>query len=78
MTLIVIGSLLLVGLVADLAGRATFLPRVTVLSIGGMIIGSLGLDLIPAPFVGAWLPPLTQFALAIVGFLSGQELTTGP
>ncbi len=75
MTLIVIGSILLVGLVADITGRGTFLPRVTVLLLSGMLIGSAGLDLLPAAFVDAWFPPLTQFALAMVGFLLGQELT---
>jgi Kef-type K+ transport system membrane component KefB len=75
MTLIIVGALLLIGLVADLVGRRTFLPRVTLLLLSGLAIGASGLELIPSKFVDQWFPPLTQFALAMVGFLLGQQMT---
>jgi Kef-type K+ transport system membrane component KefB len=73
--LLVLGSLFLLGLVADLVGRFTFLPRVTLLLIGGVAIGQAGLSLLPAHFVDTWFPPLTSIALALIGFLLGQQLS---
>ena len=75
MTLLILGSLLLVGMVADTLGRHTPLPRVTLLLLCGVLIGGAGLDLIPADFRARWFPALAQFALAMIGFLLGGELT---
>lgn len=73
--LLVLGSLFFLGLVADLVGRFTFLPRVTLLLIGGVAIGQAGFSLLPTHFVDTWFPPLTSIALALIGFLLGQQLS---
>ena len=75
MTLLLLGVLFLVGLVADVAGRLTPLPRVTLLLLGGLLLGSSGFDLIPEAFVTDWFPLLTTVALSVIGFLMGQKLT---
>ncbi len=72
--LITLGSLFLVGLLADLIGRHTVLPRITVLLMAGIAIGPSALDILPA-FTEQWFPVLTDIALAMVGFLLGQKLT---
>jgi len=72
--LITLGGLFLLGLVADLLGTHTPLPRVTVLLLTGFAIGPSGLDLLPN-FIHAWFPTLTDIALAMIGFLLGQKLT---
>ncbi len=72
--LITFGGLFLVGLLADLAGRHTPLPRVTLLLIAGFLAGPSVLDLLP-PFTQEWFPVLANVALAMIGFLLGQNLT---
>lgn len=72
--LITFGGLFLLGLVADLLGRHTPLPRVTLLLLSGFIIGPSVLDILPG-FTGDWFPILTQIALSMIGFLLGQQLT---
>lgn len=74
LVLITLGSLFLVGLLADLVGRHTPLPRITVLLIAGFAIGPSAFNLLP-PFTEEWFPVLTDIALAMVGFLLGQKLT---
>jgi Kef-type K+ transport system membrane component KefB len=74
-TLLLLGMLFLVGLVADVAGRLTPLPRVTLLLLGGLLLGPSGFDLIPEEFVREWFPVLTTVALSVIGFLMGQKLT---
>jgi len=75
MDLLLLGVLFLVGLLADLIGRYTFLPRVSVLLLSGLLIGPSVFGLIPTEVADAWFPTLTQMALAMVGFLLGQKLT---
>jgi len=72
--LITFGGLFLLGLVADLAGRHSPLPRVTLLLIAGFLIGPSVLDWLP-PFTDQWFTVLTNIALALIGFLLGQNLT---
>ena len=48
-TLITLGGLMMLGLVTDLLGRHTPLPRVTLLLVFGFVIGPSGL---------AWLPEI--------------------
>ncbi|MCW9089450.1 MAG: cation:proton antiporter [Gammaproteobacteria bacterium] len=72
--LITFGGLFLLGLLADLVGRYTILPRVTLLLLAGFLIGPSMLDLIPS-FTDEWFPVLTNIALAMIGFLLGQNLT---
>lgn len=72
--LLTFGGLFLLGLVADLLGRHTPLPRVTLLIVAGFLIGPEILDWLPA-FTHDWFPVLTDIALAMIGFLLGQNLT---
>ncbi len=72
--LITFGGLFLLGLVADLIGRHSPLPRVTLLLLSGFTIGPSVLDLLP-PFVDQWFPVVTNIALAMIGFLLGQKMT---
>lgn len=72
--LITFGGMFLLGLLADLLGRRTALPRVTLLLLAGFAIGPSALDWLPA-FTGQWFPVLTDIALAMIGFLLGQNLT---
>jgi Kef-type K+ transport system membrane component KefB len=72
--LLTFGGLFLLGLVADLLGRRTCLPRVTLLLLAGVVVGPSVLDLLPV-FVIEWFPALTTIALAMIGFSLGQKLT---
>lgn len=72
---LILGALFLVGLAADLIGRFTFLPRVTLLLLAGLAIGPSGFSLLPEAFVTEWFPILTNVALALIGFLLGHELS---
>lgn len=72
--LITLGCLFLLGLVADLLGTYTPLPRVTLLLLSGLAIGPSGLDLLP-PFTKIWFPALTVISLSMIGFLLGQNFT---
>lgn len=71
--LLTIGGIFLVGLFADLIGRRTPLPRVTLLLLAGLLVGPEALDLLPA-FTKDWFPVLTNLALAMIGFLIGQKI----
>jgi Kef-type K+ transport system membrane component KefB len=72
--LITFGGLFLVGLLADLAGRYTPLPRVTLLLLAGLVMGPSVLDWLPG-FTGDWFPILTNVALAMIGFMLGSKIT---
>ncbi|RRQ22995.1 cation:proton antiporter [Thiohalobacter thiocyanaticus] len=72
--LITFGGLFLLGLVADLIGRHSPLPRVTLLLLSGFAIGPSLLDWLP-DFTDDWFPVLTDIALAMIGFLLGQKMT---
>ena len=72
--LMTFGGLFLLGLIADLVGRHTPLPRVTLLLLSGFIIGPSVLDWLP-PFTDEWFPVLTNIALAMIGFMLGQKMT---
>ena len=72
--LLMFGGLFLLGLVADLTGRHTPIPRVTLLLVSGFIIGPSVLDWLPSYTVD-FFPILTDVALTMVGFLLGQRLT---
>ncbi len=73
--LVTFGGLFLLGLVADLVGRHTPLPRVTLLLLSGFVIGPSVLDLLPS-FTDQWFPVLTNIALAMIGFMLGQKMTS--
>jgi len=72
--LVTFGGLFLLGLLADLVGRHSFLPRVTLLMVAGFVVGPAALDWLPS-FTADWFPVLTDVALAMVGFLLGEKLT---
>ena len=72
--LITFGGLFLVGLLADLLGRYTPLPRVTLLLLAGILMGPSVLDWLPA-FTRDWFPLLTNIALAMIGFMLGAKIT---
>ena len=72
--LIMLGLLFLLGLVTDLIGGRTPLPRVTLLLLAGFAIGPSGLDVLPG-FQQDWFPVITNIALSMVGFLLGHHLT---
>ncbi|MCA8966658.1 MAG: cation:proton antiporter, partial [Planctomycetes bacterium] len=71
--LLTLGLLFLLGLLADLLGRHTFLPRVTLLLLGGLAIGPCALNLVPAAFVHDWFGLLTSIALGMIGLLLGEK-----
>lgn len=72
--LVTFGGMFLIGLLADLAGRHTPLPRVTLLIVAGFLIGPSALDWLPG-FTQQWFPVLTDIALTMIGFLLGHNLT---
>lgn len=72
--LITLGALFLLGLLTDLLGRRTFIPRVTLLLLAGFAIGPSGLDLLP-DFREDWFSLVTNIALTMVGFLLGHHMT---
>ena len=71
--LVTLGALFLVGLAADMLGRRTRLPRVTLLLICGLAVGKSGFDLIPAE-VRALYDVVAVVALTMVAFLLGGDL----
>lgn len=74
-TLLIVGAVFLIGLAADVAGRLTPLPRVTLLLLAGVLVGPSVFALIPSGFIDQWFPTLTHMALAMVGFLMGHQLS---
>jgi Kef-type K+ transport system membrane component KefB len=75
-TLMTLGGLFLLGLLTDLLGRHTALPRVTFLLILGFLIGPSVLDILP-DLTGKWFPIVANMALVMIGFLLGGKLTVG-
>ena len=72
--LIMLGGIFLASLVADLLGRRTKLPRVTLLLLLGVGVGPLGLGLLPE-WSDSWFPFIADLALVMIAFLLGGELT---
>jgi len=72
---LILGLLFLIGFIADIVGRSTFLPRVTLLMLGGLAVGPAGFSIVPDSFVNQWFPELTNIALALIGFLLGNQLS---
>jgi len=73
--LLILGIMFLIGLAADLIGRHSMVPRVTLLILAGLAIGPAGFNLLPQAFVQEWFPSLTTLALSLVGFLLGHQLS---
>jgi Kef-type K+ transport system membrane component KefB len=74
--LLTLGLILLAGLATDAIGRHTFLPRVTLLLLFGVIIGKQMFDLIPPIFTDRF-ELIANMTLLMVGFLLGGKLTAG-
>jgi len=72
--LLTLGGILLIGLATDAIGRHTFLPRVTLLLLFGVVIGQEIFDLIPPVFTDRF-EIIANMALLMVGFLLGGKLT---
>lgn len=72
--LLTLGGVFLLGMVADLIGRRTPVPRVALLILSGIVIGPEGLALLPAA-AEQWFPVVSDLALVIVGFLVGGYLS---
>ncbi|MGC9519529.1 MAG: cation:proton antiporter [Desulfuromonadaceae bacterium] len=72
--LLTFGGLFLIGLLADIAGKHTPLPRVTLLLLAGFVIGPSCFDLLPQ-FIQECFSILTKISLAMIGFLLGQHMT---
>lgn len=70
---VTLGALFLAGLAADSIGRRTLLPRVTLLLLCGIAVGSSGLNLLPAALEN-WYEALSVIALTMVAFLLGNSL----
>ncbi len=70
-----LGALFLLGLFADQFGRRTRLPRVTLLLLCGIAVGSSGLNLLPQE-AEYWYEFLTIAALTMVAFLLGSSLSS--
>lgn len=68
-----IGAILLLGMATDFLGRHTFLPRVTLLLVLGIILGDEVLGLIPVS-LSEQFELLADMALMIIGFLLGGRL----
>ena len=74
--LLTLGGILLLGLLTSALGKRSFLPRVTLLLIFGLIIGRDGLDIVPQVFLDRF-EIIADMALLMVGFLLGGRLTIG-
>ncbi|MDD3814206.1 MAG: cation:proton antiporter [Desulfocapsaceae bacterium] len=72
--LLTIGGILLLGLLTSTLARRTFLPRVTLLLIFGIVIGKEALDIIPQLFSDHF-KIIADMTLVMVGFLLGGKLT---
>ena len=71
--LIAIGVILLLGMATDLLGKWTFLPRVTLVLLFGIVIGDQALGLIPGSVSGQF-ELITDMALMMIGFLLGGPI----
>ncbi|SRR6056297_5345 len=71
--LLLLGFVFLVGLAAELLGRRTPLPRVTLLIIVGVVLGPSLLGWLE-PAGTQWFALVSQVALTMVGFLLGGHL----
>jgi NhaP-type Na+/H+ or K+/H+ antiporter len=69
-----IGAILLRCLIAPAIDRRTFLPRVTLLLLFGVVIGSDALNLIQ-PEISSRFELVANVALLMVGFLLGEKLS---
>lgn len=74
--LVTFGGLFLIGLLADLIGRYTPLPRVTLLLLAGFLIGPSVLNWLPQ-FIESWFPLLTVAEILSGHGGTGEALALG-
>ncbi len=72
--LIALGLIFLLGLATDYLGKRSFLPRITLLILFGIVIGDNGLALLPASLTGNF-ELFTNIAMMMIGFLLGGKMT---
>ena len=64
----------MLGIATDAIGKRTHLPRVTLLLLFGILIGTHGLNIIPTVFIDNYAI-IADIALVMIGFLVGGKLT---
>lgn len=74
-TLLLIGIIFLLGLLSDILGSKTALPRVSFLIIIGVVLGPNLLGFFHQTFVDNWFETITTISLGMIGFLIGQQFT---
>lgn len=72
--LITLGAILFLGMATDYVGKHTFLPRVTLLLLLGIVVGPEGFDMVPAIIINRF-DLIANMTLLIVGFLLGGKLS---
>lgn len=72
--LLTIGGVLLLGLATDMLGKRTFLPRVTLMLILGILLGKDVFDLIPQVVINKF-ELIADMTLLMIAFLLGGRLT---
>jgi len=70
--LLVLGAMLVAGFLAHLGGPLVHIPRVTLLLLVGAIFGPGVLGVVPEQTT-EWFPFVAHLALAVIGFLLGEE-----
>ncbi len=72
--LLILGGALILGYVTDFVGKKTFLPRVTLLILLGIVVGRDGFDFV-LPFLAEQFDLIANVTLLIIGFLLGGRFT---
>ena len=72
--LLSLGGILLLGLFTSTVAERTFLPRVTLLLLLGILVGEHGFDLLPSLF-SEHFDVIADLTLMMVGFLIGGKLS---
>jgi Kef-type K+ transport system membrane component KefB len=72
--LLALGCILFLGMAAEMVGRRTIFPRVTLLLLLGILVGDQVLDLIPEVLTSKF-DIIANVTLLMVGFLLGGQLT---
>ncbi len=72
--LLTIGTLLILGLLANYLSPRLHIPRVTLLILCGVALGPSGLDLLPEGYE-RWYTLFSNIALLMIGFILGCKLS---
>jgi Kef-type K+ transport system membrane component KefB len=74
-TILLIGIICLLGLLSDILGSKTALPRVSFLILIGVALGPSLLGVLHQEFIDNWFETITTISLGMIGFLIGQQFT---